>query len=312
MVLYLNGQEGIDNPYVTGTVSFPSNQGIFSVGGTDSASYVGFIFRTTTDLATAGGKLVSFRDNTSTELAAISYDGKFVCVSDSTANSGLSYIGRENTGSLVFNALSGKQYLFRIGGSTATGFFAQASNFTIGGASAIGRFGVYGATTTDVTGVFRAVASQTADMLQLQDSSANVLYSVDINGFTQVARSASNGGGYVTQVRTVQTTGATVTDLATIAVAQGDVFAVEVDVIGRKSDGTDRAMYKLTGLFYRNSGGNVTQQGSTVSLTTIESNASWDCTLNADTSNQTIDVRVTGVAATTINWKAVVRYVRTT
>ena len=43
---------------------------------------------------------------------------------------------------------------------------------------------------------------------------------------------------------------------------------------------------------------------------TIESDATWDCTLNADVANQTIDVRITGKIGTTIDWKAIVKYIK--
>ena len=95
---------------------------------------------------------------------------------------------------------------------------------------------------------------------------------------------------------------------ADINKVKGEVINIEVWITGRKSDGTDRALYHLEGLFYRNTAGNVTQEGSTSSITEIESNAAWDCSLVADTTNQTIDVRVTGIAGTTINWKAIVKY----
>ena len=110
--------------------------------------------------------------------------------------------------------------------------------------------------------------------------------------------------------RYIQTTDATVTDIATIDVEEGDVFEVQVKVLGRKSDGTDRALYNLEGLFYRNTAGNVTQEGAISSITTIESDINWNCNLVADTVNQTIDIQVTGVAATTINWKAMVKYIK--
>ena len=108
----------------------------------------------------------------------------------------------------------------------------------------------------------------------------------------------------------IKTTDASVTDIAAILVSEGDVFFIEVWVIGKKSDESQRAYYHLEGLFYRNTSGNVTQQGSTTSLSTIESDANWNTTLNADTTAQTIDVRITGVAATTIFWKAIIKYQR--
>lgn len=105
------------------------------------------------------------------------------------------------------------------------------------------------------------------------------------------------------------TSDATVTDIETLSVAEGDVYKVSAEVTGRKDDGTDRAVYHLEGLFYRNTGGNVTQEGPTATVMTRESDNTWNCTLNADAGNQTIDVRVTGKAATTVDWKAVVKYI---
>jgi len=123
---------------------------------------------------------------------------------------------------------------------------------------------------------------------------------------------ASYGGGSLQAVGTLQTTNDTQTTIATMPISEGDVFLVEVQIIGRKSDGTDRALYHLEGLFYRNAAGNVTQQGATVSVGTIESNANWDCQLIADTVAQAIDVDVTGVAGTTIDWKCDIKLMRVT
>jgi hypothetical protein len=122
---------------------------------------------------------------------------------------------------------------------------------------------------------------------------------------------ASSGGIHSREMASATTTDATVTDLFTLALVEGDIVSIEIDVVGNvDSTGANRAQYKLTGLFYRNTAGNVTQQGSTTSISTIESDSDWDCDLVADTGNQTIDVRVTGKAATTINWLATIKYTK--
>lgn len=126
---------------------------------------------------------------------------------------------------------------------------------------------------------------------------------------SELGYSGLYGGGEKTLAgKTVQTTDATVTDLATVAVAAKETYLIEARIVAAKSDDTDRAEYVLSGLFYRQNGGNVTQQGATTSLSTIESDATWDADLVADSVNQTIDVRVTGKAGTTIKWKAVLKY----
>jgi hypothetical protein len=137
--------------------------------------------------------------------------------------------------------------------------------------------------------------------------------SISIKGSMTLGINAAYGGGItISDLFTVQTADATVTDIATVAVAEGDLWVVTATVIGRQSDGSNRALYTLQGCFYRNVAGNVTQTGSTIVITSIESNAAWDCTLNADTVAQTVDVRVTGVAATTIDWKCKLEYMRVT
>lgn len=107
---------------------------------------------------------------------------------------------------------------------------------------------------------------------------------------------------------TLQTTDATVTDSIALSLNEGAVVYIDVVVLAAETDETNRALYHLEGLFYRATSGNVTQQGSTVSITSIESDADWNCTLNADTTAQAVDVRVTGKASTTINWKVIVKY----
>lgn len=102
----------------------------------------------------------------------------------------------------------------------------------------------------------------------------------------------------------VTTTDATVTDVAAVAVAEGEMVMVEASVIGRKSDGSAFYSGKIVGTFYRNSGGNVTQIGAS-SLTGEVNESSWGgIDLAADTVNQEVDLHVTGLAGTTIAWVA--------
>jgi len=83
---------------------------------------------------------------------------------------------------------------------------------------------------------------------------------------------STSGGTSVKKLSYTQTTDATVTDLYSLVMSEGSVVSIEIDVVANENaTGADRAHYKLTGLFYRNSGGNVTQQGSTTSISTIES-----------------------------------------
>ena len=107
----------------------------------------------------------------------------------------------------------------------------------------------------------------------------------------------------------VTTTDATETDIATIPVAEGETVSVDVTITARRSTGAEHGKWQLSGLFYRNSGGNVTIEGIVQDVATHQSAASSAAVdMVADTSNQTIDIRVTGEAAKTINWTAKVNY----
>lgn len=76
-------------------------------------------------------------------------------------------------------------------------------------------------------------------------------------------------------------------------------------VTGKKTDGSQRALYNRQGLFYR-SGGSVTQQGSTTTLgTDIESDATWTGPTLSVSSNLAV-LQIAGLAATTIDWRAAV------
>ena len=78
-------------------------------------------------------------------------------------------------------------------------------------------------------------------------------------------------------------------------------FWIDVKVVALYSDGSKAAAYWLQGLFRSSAAGVLTQVGSTASIITAEEDTgSMDCTMAA--SGTQIQVTVTGVAATTINW----------
>lgn len=109
----------------------------------------------------------------------------------------------------------------------------------------------------------------------------------------------------------VTTTDATVTDIATIAVAELTAYTVTVRVIGTKSDYAASIGGTLTGTFRRATGGNVTAVGSVTAVLNEDSASAPTFTMAADTTNQTIDIRVTGVAAETWSWRVSYQVIRT-
>jgi hypothetical protein len=99
----------------------------------------------------------------------------------------------------------------------------------------------------------------------------------------------------------VVTTNATVTVVnPSMTLNDASVYLVEARVVGVQSDGTNRAGYYLTGVFYRTAAGNATAEGAVTVLHTAESNAAWNATINVASTN--VRVVVTGAAATTIKW----------
>lgn len=99
----------------------------------------------------------------------------------------------------------------------------------------------------------------------------------------------------------VQTTDATQTTLDSFTLGSETSSTVTWTVTGVKSDGSQMAGYSVTACF-KNDGGTLTQVGTTVVTVLGESDAAWDCTI--DNSGTTIRLRVTGKAATTIQWGA--------
>lgn len=108
---------------------------------------------------------------------------------------------------------------------------------------------------------------------------------------------------------TVQTTNATPTTIITYSGLSANDTAVQIviTVTGLKNNFTEAAGYFLSGTF-RRTGGTITQVGSTLMISQNEDTASWDATLSV--SGTDILVQVTGVAATTINWRAVLEIVK--
>lgn len=108
----------------------------------------------------------------------------------------------------------------------------------------------------------------------------------------------------------IQTTDATVTTISYYLTGKGKTYEILARVVGLKSDFTAGAGYRRSATFRGDAAGTLTQIGTTTSVETNEDNAAWDCeivggTIVADGATRPcIIVRVTGVAATTINWRA--------
>lgn len=109
----------------------------------------------------------------------------------------------------------------------------------------------------------------------------------------------------------VTTTDATQTTVATLSPTDNAVVMVRAVVAARQSGGSNGAGYELIGTF-RRAGATTTQIGVTNTLIAQEDAgaASWDVAFTI--SGADIRVGATGVAATTINWKANASYTEVT
>jgi len=113
----------------------------------------------------------------------------------------------------------------------------------------------------------------------------------------------SKGTHYFYEPQHIQTTDATVTTVGSFTIGSNTALTIAVYVTGMKTDASQAAQYgRVAG--FRNNAGTVAQVGTTQSSFTLEDDSSWDCTI--DNSGTTIRVRVTGKAATTINWTCVI------
>lgn len=106
---------------------------------------------------------------------------------------------------------------------------------------------------------------------------------------------------------TVQTTDATQTTVDSFTLDDEETYMIQINVVGTKSDGSERCGAIKTAVLYRDGGGNATIQG--VEGVTIEeySDSNWDVSITV--SGNDVRASVTGLAATTVNWKCSMQFI---
>lgn len=116
------------------------------------------------------------------------------------------------------------------------------------------------------------------------------------------------------------TTNNTVTELfmngssTRVALPNNSIFCFDIVVTGRRTDATGGgAGYRFQGVMKRDANAGTTALIGSVSKTVLaETNVAWDAAVSADTTNGSILIQVTGEAAKTIRWVAVVQTVEVT
>ena len=108
------------------------------------------------------------------------------------------------------------------------------------------------------------------------------------------------------------TTDATPTVIGSIPLDELVTMGVVVHVLTTEYNVSgERGYYIRQALFYRDVSDDVTLQGSVQTIgNDIEVTAGQDVTLTANTTDQTIDITVTGVAASNIKWLARVELIK--
>lgn len=91
-------------------------------------------------------------------------------------------------------------------------------------------------------------------------------------------------------------------------------WTFKITVTGHRTDlGNGHAGYTAAGVIYRGSGaGSTSIQGSVQKTVLAESNPSWDININADTTNGSLRITVTGENSKIIRWVALVETVEIT
>lgn len=106
--------------------------------------------------------------------------------------------------------------------------------------------------------------------------------------------------------RKVETRDGTAATLFSLELQDNRAYYILAKVVGRKSDGTQRAFYYRAACVFREGGGAV-MLGAPVDLATRESDAAWDCTIDVNLND--VRVRVNAAAgAGTVHWAGMVEY----
>ena len=130
------------------------------------------------------------------------------------------------------------------------------------------------------------------------------------NMFGDVQASTSLNLGENMRIESTTTDDTTANALA-IPVPEDQAVQVDAHITARLSDGSKRAMWHLSGLFYRNAGGSVAAEGEVLSLDTrISAGCGYTAVLYPDTVTNQVQVRVTGTAEETVYWLAQASYFR--
>jgi hypothetical protein len=228
-------------------------------------------------------------------------DGNDVMGLGSTSNAGMLYASGTS------GALAGHH--FYVGGTEYVTIDAGTMNLADG----------FVITWTDDSGpTTRRLLSVTEESLRIGDSTgSNGPYRIDLYAESGVRTHVNDAERFavvdsgpawdcIQHIRSepTQTTDATVTTLASVAPGNTKAGRISVVVTAREATTQVVNIYSIQQSYETDGSGNVTLRGSPTVVAEDEDNAAWACALTVEIASPTvISVRVTGEAATTINWR---------
>lgn len=121
--------------------------------------------------------------------------------------------------------------------------------------------------------------------------------------------SSPQKSGLVTDSIIGNTADAVAKVLASIPVAVGDCVTVSATFAARRDDATAGAGRVVSGTWRRQSAGNVTLVGALVGATQTDGTTPV-CNLVANTTTQTVDISITGIAAQNWVWEVNYSYLK--
>ena len=233
------------------------------------------------------------------------------CPNTTAGTYGINVAGEGNNQIVTNNHIYSGQYGIRTVCSTST-----ASNWIINGNSidTPGTGGIYAVHSARLTnasycnnhfqGGPRAIDIDNCTKVAIKGNNWDGLTAGNVSQWIKLNNSSgihnlemSDNGSY-----TMQTTDAVTTSIFLFAMPDESACIVEARAVGMESDGSDRAIYGKGACFYRDGGGNATQEGSTYDqFTDIESDATWGG-LIVDASGTQARVRVDGATSQNVNW----------
>jgi hypothetical protein len=127
---------------------------------------------------------------------------------------------------------------------------------------------------------------------------------------TLIGASGSYNGGTVKENKVLSTADATATVILSVPLSELEAVKIQGHIIGIKSDLSAMVDGIFDGGWRRASGGNVTANGTPVATAREDHAGSPTFAWVANTTDQTVELKVTGVAAETWRWEVNFRYTK--